>query len=239
MRLQEGLEVQVRDRVLVRDLQQAREGVVRDDAALVGGVEARVRLDIVRHELRDLRLRALGTSRQAHERAQLRGETAGLEEGVLRAAELPGSLLLGGHVGNILLHLLTLASLLDLLGSRLRGDQRIGNDLLQVIRQAGADLTEALDHRGDRRGGSNRLTRRRRGESGRGGSNRRHNNLGLGSRLASRLRLHLRRGGGGRGSHHHLGGSGDLLRGGSLLHGLGGGLGAHVCIGVRRLCRHF
>jgi len=237
VRLQEGLEVQVRDRVLVRHLQQAGEGAIGDDAALVGGVEARVRLHVVRHELRDLRLRALGTGRQAHERAQLRGETAGLEEGVLGAAELPGGLLLRRHVGDILLDLLALAGLLDLLGSRLRGDQRIGDDLLQLVRQAGANLTEALNDRRDRGGGGggNRLTHRRRGESGRGGGDRRDNNLRLGGRLAGGLRLHLRRGG----SHHHLGGGGDLLRSSGLLHGLGGGLGAHVCIGVRRLCRHF
>ena len=56
MHLQERLEVQVGDRVRVLDLQQAGQHAVGDDAALVGGVEARVLLDVVRHELGDLRL---------------------------------------------------------------------------------------------------------------------------------------------------------------------------------------
>ena len=83
MDLEVRLEVQVRDRVLVRHLQQAGQHTVGDDAALVRRVEARVRLDVVGDELRDLRLRALGASRQLHEGAELRGERAGLQERVL------------------------------------------------------------------------------------------------------------------------------------------------------------
>ena len=62
MDLQERLEVQIGDRVLVRHAEEAGQYTVGDDVALIGGVKARVRLDIVRDELRDLRLRALGAS---------------------------------------------------------------------------------------------------------------------------------------------------------------------------------
>jgi len=238
--LQERLEVEVGDRVLVRHAQEAGQNTVGDDVALVGGVEARVRLHVVGHELRDLRLRALGASGQLHERAQLRGQAAGLQERVLRAAEFPRSLLLGRHVGNILLRLLALASLLHLLGSRLRRDQRVGNDLLQLVGQARAHLAEALNHATDR--GRGRLhsgtLRRRRGRGGRRGSDRRDNHLRLGSRLARGLRgLGLSGGGRGRGCNH-LGRRGDLGLGGGLLHGLRG-IGVHVYNRGRRLCGHF
>ena len=63
MDLQERLEVQVRDRVLVRHAQEAGQNTVGDDVTLVGGVKARVRLHVVGDELRDLRLRTLGTGR--------------------------------------------------------------------------------------------------------------------------------------------------------------------------------
>ena len=121
MNLQERLEVEVRDRVLVRHAEEAGEDAVGDDVALVGGVKARVRLDVVGDELRHLRLRALRARRELHERAQLRGQTARLEERVLGAAELPGGLLLGRHVGDVLLDAALLARLLDLLGRGLGG----------------------------------------------------------------------------------------------------------------------
>ena len=98
--LEERLEVQVRDRVRVLDLQQAGQHAIGDDVTLVGGVKARVLLHVVRHELRDLRLRTLGTGWQLHERAQVSGQGTRLQERVLRAAELPRRLLLGRHVGD-------------------------------------------------------------------------------------------------------------------------------------------
>ena len=229
MHLQERLEVQVRDRVLVRHAQEARQNTVGDDVALVGGVEARVRLDVVGHELRDLRLRALGASGQLHERAQLRREATRLQERVLGAAQLPRGLLLGRHVSDVLLRLLALARLLHLLGGSLCSDQQVGNDLLQLIGLARAHLAEALNYAADR--GRGRLhgstLRRRRGRGGRRGGDRRNNDLRLGGRrLAGSLGLRLSgTSSGGRGGHG--GGSGlGGLRGGGLLRGLR--LGAHV-----------
>ena len=197
--------------------------------ALVGGVKARVRLHVVGDELRDLRLRTLGTGGQAHERAQLRGQATRLQERVLGAAQLPRGLLLRRHVGDILLHAALLAGLLDLLGGRLRRDQRVGDDLLQLVGQARAHLAQALNHAADR--GRGRLhgstLRRGRGRGGRRGSDRRDNDLRLGGRrLAGSLGLRLggasSGGGGGHGGGSGLGG----LRGGGLLRGLR--LGAHV-----------
>jgi len=234
--LEVRLEVQVRDRVLVRDFQQAGEHAIGDDAALVRRVKARVSLDVVGDELRDLRLRALGASRQLHEGAQLRGERAGLQEGVLRAAELPRGLLLRRHVSNILLHAALLARLLDLLGNRLRRDQRVGDDSLELIGQARADLAQALNHRRDGRGLAGSGRHLRRGGRGRGSGNG-DLDLRLGRRLAGGRRLLLN--GGGRGSHggRGSGGSSGLLRSGLL----GGNLGinTHVCSRGRRLCGHF
>ena len=235
MDLEVRLEVQVRDRVLVRDLQQAGQNAVGDDAALVRRVKARVGLDVVGDELRDFRLRALGASGQLHEGAQLRRERAGLQEGVLGAAQLPRGLLLGRHVGDVLLHALALASLLDLLGSRLRRDQRVGDHGLELIGQARTDLAQALNHRRDGRGLASSGRHLRRGGRGRGGN--RDNDLGLRRRLARGSRLLLN--GGGSGSHGGRGGGGSsgLLRSGLL----GGNLGisTHVCSRGRRLCGHF
>ena len=226
MDLQERLEVQVGDRVLVRHAQETGENAIGDDVALVGGVKARVRLDVVRDKLRHLRLRALGASGQAHERAQLRGQTARLQEGVLRTAQLPRRLLLRRHVGNILLHAALLARLLDLLGGRLRRDQRVGDDLLQLVGQARAHLAQALNHAADRGRGSvlrGRSTlRRSRGRGRRRGGDRGDNHLGLGGRLADSLGLGLS-GSRGRGGDGGLGGG---LLGDGLLCGLR--LGAHV-----------
>jgi len=154
--LQERLEVEVRDRVLVRHAEEAGEDTVGDDVALVGGVKARVRLDVVGHELRDLRLRALRAGRELHERAQLRGQAAGLQERVLRAAELPRGLLLGRHVRDVLLDAALLAGLLHLLGRGLGGEERVGDDLLQLVGEARAHLAQAL-HNGANRGGGSGL----------------------------------------------------------------------------------
>jgi len=229
MHLQERLEVQVGDRVRVLDLQQAGQNAVGDDAALVGGVKARVLLDVGGHELRDLRLRALGARRELHEAAQLRREATGLQEGVLGAAQLPRRLLLGRHVGDVLLDTALLASLLDLLGRGLGGQERVGDDLLQLVGDTGAHLTQAIHDASDRSGGSG-LRRRR--DRYLGGSDRRDNDLRLGGRrLAGSLDLGLS--GRGRGSSRSDGRGGRRrsglrsLGGSNLLHGLRG-LGAHV-----------
>ena len=227
MHLQERLEVQVSDRVLVRHAQEAGQNAVGDDVALVGGVKARVRLHVVGDKLRDLRLRTLGTGGQAHERAQLRGQATRLQERVLGAAQLPRSLLLRRHVGDVLLHAALLAGLLDLLGGRLRRDQRVGDNLLQLVGEARANLAQALNHAADRgrsvlRG---RTLRRGRGRDRGGGRNRGDNHLGLGGRrLAGSLGLGLS-GGRGRGGGSD-GGLGGGLLGDGLLRGLR--LGAHV-----------
>ena len=238
--LQEGLEVQVGDRVRVLDLQQAGQNAVGDDAALVGGVKARVLLNVGGHELRHLRLRALGARRELHEAAQLRREATGLQEGILGAAQLPRRLLLGRHVGDVLLHTALLAGLLDLLGRDLGRQERVGDDLLQLVGDTGAHLTQALHDAGDGGGGSG-LRRRR--DSHLRGSDRRDNNLRLGGRrlagsldlgLSGRGRSSSGRCGGGRGGRSGL----RSLGGSNLLHGLRG-LGAHVYNRGRRLCGHF
>jgi len=237
--LQERLEVQVRDRVRILDLQQAGQHTIRDDVTLVGGVKARVLLHVVRHELRDLRLRTLRARRELHERAQVGGQGTRLQERVLGAAELPRRLLLGRHVGDVLLDTTLTLGVLDLTGSRLGSQERVGDDLLQLVRQAGADLAETINDASDRRRGSSGLRRRGRGEGHGRGSDRRHNDLGLGRRLAGGLRgLGLSgRSSGGRGGR---GGSGLLGGSGGLLHGLGGIGRAHIVYNRgRRLCGHF
>ena len=237
MHLQERLEVQVGDRVRVLDLQQAGQHAIGDDAALVGGVEARVLLDVVRHELRHLRLRALRARRELHEGAQLRREATGLQEGVLRAAELPGGLLLRRHVGHILLDTALALGVLDLTGRRLGSQEEVGDDVLQLVRLAGTELTQALNNASDRGRGSG-LRRRRGRDRHLRGSDRRDNDLRLGGRrLAGSLGLGLSsrgrgRSGGGRGRRS------GLLRSGGLLGGLGVGR-AHVYNRGRRLCGHF
>jgi len=233
MHLQERLEVQVGDRVRVLDLQQAGQNAVGDDAALVGGVKARVLLDVGGHELRDLRLGALRARRQLHKAAQLRGQTTGLQEGVLGAAQLPRRLLLGRHIGDVLLHTALLAGLLDLLGRGLGSQERVGDDLLQVVCDTGAQLTDAVNDAANR--GGRGLRRRDRYLRG---SDRRDNDLRLGCRLARGLRgLRLRgrsrgrgRSGGGGGRHSGL----RSLGGSNLLRGLRGV--AHVYNRSRRLC---
>ena len=230
--LQERLEVQVGDRVRVLDLQQAGQNAVGDDAALVGGVEARVLLDVVGHELRDLRLGALRARRQLHEAAQLRGEATGLEEGVLRATELPRRLLLRRHVGHILLDTALALGVLDLTGRRLGSEERVGDDLLELVGDAGAHLTQALNHRGDRgRGRGLRRDRHLRG------SDRRDNDLRLGSRGLAGGLGGLGLGGRGRGRRRSGGrGRRSGLLGNDLLHGLRGISGAHVYNRGRDLC---
>ncbi len=237
--LEERLEVQVRDRVRVLDLQQAGQHTIGDDVTLVGGVEARVLLDVVGHELRDLRLRTLGTGRQLHERAQVGRQGTRLQERVLRAAELPRRLLLGRHVGDVLLDTTLTLRILDLAGRRLGSHEQVGDDLLQLVRLAGADLAETLNNASDRGRGSSGLRRRGRGQGHGRGSDRRHNDLGLGRRLAGGLR-----GLGGisssRGSDDGRGGGGLLGGSSGLLRGLGGISRAHrVYNRGRRLCGHF
>lgn len=104
--LQERLEVQVRDLLTVLHAEQLAKLGIGDDAALEVGVKARVRLDVRRDELRDIRLGALGLGGQAHERRQLIRDRAELEERIVGAAGLPRSTLLGRHRRGVLLHAL-------------------------------------------------------------------------------------------------------------------------------------
>ena len=97
MDLEEGLEVELRDLILVRDAEELRELGVRDDAALELGVLAVVGLDVVRDELRDLRLRTLGARRDADERRELIGDATLAEERVVRALRVLLRALLGGE----------------------------------------------------------------------------------------------------------------------------------------------
>jgi len=194
VRLQVRLEVEVRDRVLVRDLEEARQDAVRNNAALVRRVEAVVRLHIGRHELRDLRLRALRTRRETHEGAQLCRQRARLEEGVLRAAEFVRRLLLGRHVRDILLDAALAARILDLARRRLGSVEGVRDRLLELSRHAGADLANVLNDLQERRGRTRRCRLRGRGRR-RCGSHDRDRDLRLGSDDLLLLRL----GGGGRG----------------------------------------
>ena len=202
--LEEGLEVELRDLILVRNAEELRELGVRDDAALELGVLAVVGLDVVRDELRDLRLRALGARRDADERRELIGDATLAEERVVRALRV-------------------------ILRALLRGERR-GVDTALLLRVAGLTL-EGLDRRRRLRDGrararrnlrldrAERLLERRedrlrradlRGRRGRRGGRRRnrrdrHLSLGLGGgRLlggGSRRGRGSRRGSGSRGSN--------------------------------------
>ena len=216
MHLQERLQVQVRHLLLVRNAQELGQRRVRQDAALEVRVEAAVLLDVARDELRDLRLRALLSRLETHERAQLIRQRALHEEGVVGAASLPRLALLRGHVLRVLLLLLLdLARLalggLDRIGDRLRGLADTGRQLhrqrLELLSKAGEDHIRVLDRLHDG-GGRGRLDRRHR-----------HNGLGRGGGLLSLDRLRLgdldrgsRRSGGDNGGRGgRLGGGGGLL----------------------------
>ena len=206
--LQEGLEVQVGHLILVRHAQELGERGVRQDATLERRVEAAVLLDVARDELRHLRLRALLTRLEPHERRQLIRQRALDQEGVVRAASLPRLALLRGHVRRVLL--LLLLGLTSLALGRLDGvrdtlrrltntRRQLRGQRLELLRQAGEDHIRTLRHLNSRRGGR--------------GLNRRHGDDRLrgSSRLLDldRLGLHdLGRGGGRRGGDGR-GGSGD------------------------------
>ena len=208
MNLQEGLEVQVGHLILVRHAQELGERGVRQDATLERRVEAAVLLDVARDELRHLRLRALLTRLEPHERAELIRQRALDQEGVVRAASLPRLALLRGHVRRVLLLLLLdLASLalrrLDRVRHALRrlADTRrqLRAERLELLRQAGEDHIRALRRLGN---GDRRLDRRHG-----------HDRLRGSGRLLSldSLSLHDLGGGSRRGGGNGGGGSGDGL----------------------------
>lgn len=89
MDLQEALEVQVRHLLTILHAEELGQLGVGEDAALHVGVKAVVRLDIRRHELRDIRLATLRRGGETHEGAELRADGAHLEEGVICTASLP------------------------------------------------------------------------------------------------------------------------------------------------------
>ena len=213
MNLEVLLEVEVGDLGLVINAEKLGKSGVGDDAALEVGVEAVVGLHVLRDVLGDLSLRALGAGRDAHKGAELGGERALNEEGVVRTAGLPGLALLGGHlIGGDLALLLGIALLLlgdlgGLLGS-LHGLAHLGGELggesLELLSEGSKESLRGL-------GGS--------GRSNNGGGDGGNNDLSLrGSLLLS------------------LGGSGGLLGGcsgrgrGGRRSRLGGGLlvGGHL-----------
>jgi len=220
--LEVRLEVKVGNRVLVSDLKELGESTIGDDTPLVGGVKAAMGLDVLRNELGNISLRALRTSGDTKESAELRGDLAGLEERIVRPTSLPSSLLLGGHIGNILLSLLLLASSLDLTGSRLGSSKSLTDNLLELAGNARLDLLETICNRGKRvgLGGSSgsRLIISLLLDNG-------DIDLGLGSGLATTDLLVLS-------SRGSSGGDGGLLLGllGGYLLGLGIGGGHRVCI---------
>jgi len=227
--LQERLEVQVGHLLLVRHAEELGERRVRQDATLEVRVEAVVLLDVARDELRDLRLRALLTRLESHERAELIRQRALDEEGVVRAASLPRLALLRGHVLRVLLLLLLdLASLalgrLDRIGDALRRltdtSRQLRAERLQLLSQVSEDHIGVLRHLSGNRNG--RRLNRRDGEDG----------LGRDSSL-DRLSLDDL-GGGSRRSGGDGGGRGGGLRGDIGL------LGRHlVCLRGSRRRGHF
>ena len=210
MNLEVLLEVEVGDLGLVVHAEELGERGVGDDAALEGRVKAVVGLDVLGHVLGDLGLGALGTRGDAHERAELRGERALNEEGIVGATGLPGSALLGGHVGRVDLALLLGIALLLLgnLGRLLGRLHRLAN----LGGELGGERLELLGE-----GSKERLRGLGGGSNGDGGSNGGDDDLRLGGSLLLSLGGSSGGllGGGGRGS------SGRGRRGGSRL---GGGL---------------
>ena len=92
--LEEALEVQVGNLLTILHTEELGELRIGDNAALEARVKAVVGLDIRRDELRDLRLALLALGRETHERRELIGDRAGLEERVVRTASLPSGTLL-------------------------------------------------------------------------------------------------------------------------------------------------
>ena len=200
VRLEELLEVQVRHLLVIADTEQLGELRIGHDAALVGRVEAPVGLDVLRHKLGHIRLRALGLGGQTHEGRHLVGEQAGLQERVVRAAGLPGSLLLGRHRRGVLAH--TALGLADRALHRLGRLRRLSDQGAHTTGHLGVQGAQRLlDTRQNRIGTASLGRQRGRGSDRRGTSG--------GNRRGSR--------GGGRGGnrHGHIGLRGGL--GGSLL----------------------
>lgn len=178
--LQEALQVQVRDIRLIRHAQELRERRVGEDTALELRIEAVVALDVVRDELRHLRLGALGTRRDTHERRQLIADRALAQEGVVRTALLPRGAGLRGQRRRVHLHLALALARLTLDRLRRRGD------LVERRTDTRRQLTlEALELVRERRQNRLRRARIRRRNGGRHGRRRRHrrdNHLRLGHR---------------------------------------------------------
>lgn len=203
MDLEELLEVELRDLILVRDTEELRELGVRNDAALELGVLAVVGLDVVRDELRDLRLRALGARRDAEERTELIRDATLAEERVVRALRLPLRALLGGERGRV-----NTALLLRVAGLTLEGlDRRRGlrDRRARAGRNLRLDRADRLRERREDRLRRTDLRGRRGRRRGRGNRRDRHLGLGLGGgRLlggGSRRGRGSRRGSGSRGSN--------------------------------------
>ena len=207
MDLEEGLEVELRDLILVRDAEELRELGVRDDAALELGVLAVVGLDVVRDELRDLRLRALGARRDADERRELIGDATLAEERVVRALRVILRALLRGERRGIDTALLLRVAGLTLEGLDRR--RRLRDGRARARRNLRLDRAERLlERREDRLRRAD--LRRRRGRR-RGGRRRNRRDRDLGLRLGRRLL-----GGGsrrGRGSRRGSGSRGSNLLG--------------------------
>ena len=200
--LQEALEVQVGNLLAVLRAQELAELGVGDDTALEAGVKARVGLDVRRNVLGDIRLALLALGGQAHERGQLIGDRAELEEGVVGTAGLPRGLLLRRHIRRVLAH--TALGVADIALQGLQGLTGLSDQRADTRRPLSAERLEVLlELREDHRGGAGlggRLNSWRYG----GGTNNGYSDLGLRSSLARGLGLGGI--GGGRGS-----GGGGLL----------------------------
>jgi hypothetical protein len=181
--LEEALEVQIGNLLTILHAEELGELSIRDDAALEVRIKAVVGLDVGGHELGHISLRALGLSRETHERGKLISDWAELEECIVGATSLPRLLLLGGHGSGIrAAALLRITSLtLECLGSL--------NSLVDSCADTRADiraesLESLLESREDSIGRTGLSGSNFSGSGCRGRSRNRYSYLSLGSSLA-------------------------------------------------------
>lgn len=148
MGLQVGLEVEVSDLILIRNLEEAGKSSVGEDAALVGRVKAVVGLHVGGHKLGDLRLGALRTSGDTHEGAELGGDCPGFEERIVRLACLVCLPLFRGHILRAL-GPLALLGILDLTGRCFHSEERLLGDLLELRGEPRLGGLELLNNGGE------------------------------------------------------------------------------------------
>jgi len=93
--LEEALKVQVRYLILVLGAKKLAQLCIGQNATTELGVKAVVLLDVARHILGHIRLRALALCGETHERAHLIGQKTRLQESIVLATSLPDKAILG------------------------------------------------------------------------------------------------------------------------------------------------